>query len=92
MSNYHNFSDEILVNDIFALDQEIKSLQKALDAAKAEFKKRGLKEFTTEVCTIKVTEEIRGTAMIADIKKFLGEDYFKFERPTVYNTMRIKAL
>jgi hypothetical protein len=62
------------------------------EAIKAEIKARGLEELVGRDFAVTVTEQIQGRPDVKALKDHLGAAYSRFERPSVTNVVRVKAM
>jgi len=72
-TQYDNHTNTMLADEIGRLDREAKDLGKLLDAAKSEFKARGLSEATGEKYAITATASTRWSLDAKKIKAAMDE-------------------
>jgi hypothetical protein len=85
-------NDQQLADEIGRLDIMYKAYRDALDAAKSEFKVRGIAECHGETFTVAVRSDVRWTLDTKAVKAEMGEDWYT-ERSKIQAvaTVSIKA-
>lgn len=73
LTQFDNLCDQMLADEIGRLDREVKAHKARLDAAKSEFKARGLKQATGEKYAISSSTTTRWTLNTAKIKAAMGQ-------------------
>jgi len=85
-------NDQQLADEIGRLDIMYKAYRDALDAAKTEFKVRGIAECHGENFTISVRSDTRWTLNTEAVKELMGESWFnKHSKINTFATIIIKT-
>lgn len=92
MTNFHNYTDSLLADEIGSLDREAKALKLRLDAAKAELKARGVETATGDQYSVKVTVSTRKSLDTTALRKSFSEDVLaQFQKLADVFSVRISA-
>ena len=75
ITTFNNLTDAMLADEIGGLDVEAKALREHSDAAKAEFKTRGLGKAAGDRFTVTKAESVRWTLNTTAVKEEMGEDW-----------------
>lgn len=89
---YDNFTDFMLADEIGRLDRDTKDLGKRLDAAKLEFKARGLSKAKGKKYAVTATASTRWTLDTKKIKNVMDEAWVSaHSRYSNITSLRISA-
>jgi len=92
ITQLHRISDEALADEIGALDQEAKRVERSLKAMKAEFKARGVEEARGSRFAVLAKTSVRISLDTTRIKKVMGDAWAdEFSRMSEVTNLRVAA-
>jgi len=91
-SNFHNFPDSWLADEIGAQDVIAKDANARLNTLKEEAKRRGIEVASGSHYRISVTIGERSTLDVKGLRALLGDALTPYERTSPTSTLRVSSL